>query len=142
MQEIAIMKKLNHENLIKLHKVIDDQEQDKLYMIIDFAEQGPILDWDEEQEIFFQPADKNVKSFPEEQIRYWFRGIVSGLDYLHQNNIIHRDLKPQNILIDAQNNAKIADFGQSCFFEGKDIQAKTEGTYQFLAPECCSTHGG
>ena len=65
MRGIAIIKRLDHENLIKLHEVIDDQKQDKLYMIIDFAEQGPILDWDEEQEIFFQPADKNVKSFSE-----------------------------------------------------------------------------
>ena len=38
------MKKINHPNLIKLNEVIDDEEMDKLYMIIDFAQKGPILD--------------------------------------------------------------------------------------------------
>lgn len=45
-REIAIMKKLKHENLISLLEVIDDKANDKLYMIIEFAANGPVLDWD------------------------------------------------------------------------------------------------
>ena len=40
LSEIAIMKKLNHPNVIKLHEVIHDDNKDKLYMIMDFAENG------------------------------------------------------------------------------------------------------
>jgi [calcium/calmodulin-dependent protein kinase] kinase len=40
MKEIAIMKKLNHPNIVRLHEVIDDQEQDLLFMILDYAEKG------------------------------------------------------------------------------------------------------
>ncbi len=40
MREIAIMKKLNHPNIIRLHEVIDDNEEDKIYMVMDFEENG------------------------------------------------------------------------------------------------------
>ena len=100
LREIAIMKKIDHPNLIRLHEVIDDESEDKLYMIIDFAIKGPILDWDINDGIFFHPYHKELAGFPEQQIQYWFRGMIHGLEYLHQHNIIHRDLKPQNILID------------------------------------------
>ena len=44
------MKKLKHPNLITLHEVIDDEQNDRLYMIIDIAENGPIMDWDAEKQ--------------------------------------------------------------------------------------------
>ena len=51
---------------------------------------------------------------------------------------MHRDIKPQNILITKDNKAKLADFGVSQLFEnGNDKVSKTEGTYHFMAPECC-----
>ena len=57
---------------------------------------------------------------------------------VHTNNIVHRDVKPQNILITAGLQAKLSDFGVSQLFgpEG-DKLCKTEGTYHFMAPECC-----
>lgn len=39
-KEIAIMKKLNHPNLIKLYEVISNPDQDKIYLVIEFAEKG------------------------------------------------------------------------------------------------------
>lgn len=41
------MKKLNHLNIIRLHEVIKDDDNDKLYMIIDYAEHGQIMNFDE-----------------------------------------------------------------------------------------------
>ena len=49
------MKKLNHENVIKLHEVIDDEDKDKLYLIIEYAQQGPILEWDDANNKFYDP---------------------------------------------------------------------------------------
>ena len=43
----------------------------------------------------------------------FFHQIINGIDYLHQLNIVHRDLKPENMLLDANNNIKIVDFGLS-----------------------------
>ena len=57
---------------------------------------------------------------------------------VHINNIIHRDIKPQNILFTKDNKVKLGDFGVSQLFEqDNDRISKTEGTYHFMAPECC-----
>lgn len=60
------------------------------------------------------------------------------LSIVHSKGVVHRDIKPQNILITKDNEAKLSDFGVShCFKDGDDTLNRTEGTYQFMAPECC-----
>ena len=44
LREIETMKKLNHQNLVKLHEIINDEEDEKLYIVIDLAHKGPVLD--------------------------------------------------------------------------------------------------
>lgn len=58
-REIAVMKKLAHTNVLRLHEVIDDDEEDKLYMVMDFCDKGPILDWEPEQSQFISPWNDN-----------------------------------------------------------------------------------
>lgn len=57
----------------------------------------------------------------------------------HNNNpgIIHRDIKPENILLDANNQVKLADFGWSNFLpkNNKDVRETFCGTLDYLAPE-------
>lgn len=45
------------------------------------------------------------------EARRLFQQILSAVDYCHRHMVVHRDLKPENVLLDAQMNAKIADFG-------------------------------
>lgn len=53
MREIAIMKKIQHKNIIRLHEVINDDQEDKLYLVLDLAEQGQLIEWDPETNRFF-----------------------------------------------------------------------------------------
>ena len=47
----------------------------------------------------------------EAEARRFFQQILSGVAYCHRHMVVHRDLKPENLLLDSNNNVKIADFG-------------------------------
>jgi len=66
------------------------------------------------------------------------QGIAEGIHYLHGKNIVHMDLKPSNILLDANMNAKITDFGVSKMFIDKQTEVTADllvGTRGYMAPE-------
>ncbi len=62
-----------------------------------------------------------------------------ALDYCHTSaGIIHRDIKPENILIDENNNVKLADFGVAHMMDnGNDDLETSAGSYYYTAPEAC-----
>lgn len=134
LMEIAIMKKLNHPNIVKLFEVIDSSDSAKLYIIMEFVERGQIIEWDEDNSVFYNLSQKEY--LEEDELRKIFSQIIQGLYYLHQNGIIHRDIKPQNILQSGDGTIKIADFGVSAIVGEQDIMKKAEGTYHFMPPEC------
>uniref|UniRef100_A0A674IFI9 Calcium/calmodulin dependent protein kinase kinase 1 n=1 Tax=Terrapene triunguis TaxID=2587831 RepID=A0A674IFI9_9SAUR len=129
-QEIAILKKLDHINIVKLIEVLDDSAEDNLYMADCLFPFSPVME---------VPTDQ---PFTEEQARLYFKDIVLGIEYLHYQKIIHRDIKPSNLLLGDDGHVKIADFGVSNQFEGNDAQlSSTAGTPAFMAPEAISDSG-
>ncbi|XP_017268180.1 calcium/calmodulin-dependent protein kinase kinase 1 isoform X2 [Kryptolebias marmoratus] len=126
-QEIAILKKLDHVNIVRLVEVLDDPSEDNLYMVFELMRKGPVME---------VPTDNY---FTEEQGRLYFRDIILGIEYLHYQKIVHRDIKPSNLLLGDDGHVKIADFGVSNQFEGNDaLLSSTAGTPAFMAPETLS----
>ncbi|CAD8150570.1 unnamed protein product [Paramecium pentaurelia] len=133
-KEIAIMKKLRHPNIIRLYEIIDSPNSNKMYMVMEYAQNGQLIDWNEDLGQFVI-TNKDYK-ITEDNLRIICRDIIKGIYQMHELGIVHRDLKPQNILFDQKFRAKICDFGVSQIINGDTEHFGTNGTYLFMAPEC------
>lgn len=71
-EEIAIMKKLNHNNLVSLIEVLDDPAEDSLYMVLEMCKKGVVMKVDVED--VADPYDT-------ETCRCWFRDMILGIEY-------------------------------------------------------------
>ena len=134
-EEIAIMKKLNHGNLVSLIEVLDDPREDSLYMVLEMCQKGVIMKIG---------VEEKADPYDEESCRCWFRDLILGIEYLHAQGVIHRDIKPDNLLLTDDDVLKIVDFGVSEMFEKRSemLTAKSAGSPAFLPPELCvAKHG-
>ncbi|CAG9335573.1 unnamed protein product [Blepharisma stoltei] len=120
--EIEIVRKLDHPNIIKLHKVYEDI--DYVYLVLDYIE-GKDLH-----------KRLQTKNYSEEAAFFFVQKLLKTVDYLSSHNIIHRDIKPENLILESMDNDiefKLADFGLA--IEGsKNIEGKC-GSLGFVAPE-------
>ncbi|XP_071069704.1 MAP/microtubule affinity-regulating kinase 3 isoform X7 [Dasypus novemcinctus] len=121
-REVRIMKILNHPNIVKLFEVIETEKT--LYLIMEYASGGEVFD--------YLVAHGRMK---EKEARSKFRQIVSAVQYCHQKRIVHRDLKAENLLLDADMNIKIADFGFSNEFTVGSKLDTFCGSPPYAAPE-------
>jgi len=133
MREISIMSRLQHPNIVRLYEVIDNPNDDKMYLVLEHLPGGVSM----AGSVYNTPLS-------EETSRKYMRDILNGLEYLHFKHVIHRDLKPENLLLDAENGSmKIVDFGVSYVFHGDDdTMHKTAGSPAFMAPEVCAALPG
>ncbi|KAF5901981.1 MAP/microtubule affinity-regulating kinase 4 isoform X6, partial [Clarias magur] len=121
-REVRIMKSLNHPNIVQLFEVIETEKS--LYLIMEYASGGEVFD--------YLVAHGRMK---EKEARGKFRQIVSAVHYCHQKKIVHRDLKAENLLLDADSNIKIADFGFSNEFTLGSKLDTFCGSPPYAAPE-------
>ncbi|XP_013793398.2 serine/threonine-protein kinase SIK3-like, partial [Limulus polyphemus] len=71
----------------------------------------------------------------ENEARNKFQQILGAISYCHQKRVVHRDLKAENLLLDAEMNIKIADFGFSNYFEPGKCLSTWCGSPPYAAPE-------
>jgi len=122
LQEIDIMNKLNHKNIIKLYEVVETQNH--YYLVLELVK-GKSL----HQLI----RGKDAKKLSENEVKNYFKQIISAIKYCHSMNISHRDIKLENILLDTTNQIKIIDFGFS--MKSSEKLHNFSGTPSYMSPE-------
>ncbi|XGW28304.1 hypothetical protein V3C99_008249 [Haemonchus contortus] len=121
-REIRIMSALHHPNIIQIFEVFENRE--KIILVMEYASGGELYDY-----------VSRFGSLPESEARRIFRQITSAVLYCHKHQVAHRDLKLENILLDQDNNAKIADFGLSNYFGTKSLLTTFCGSPLYASPE-------
>ncbi|XP_078512522.1 serine/threonine-protein kinase SIK1 [Lissotriton helveticus] len=121
-REVQIMKLLNHPHIIKLYQVMETK--DMLYIVTEFAKNGEMFD--------YLTTNGHLS---ESEARTKFSQILSAVEYCHCRHIVHRDLKTENLLLDANMNIKIADFGFGNFYKSGEPLSTWCGSPPYAAPE-------
>ncbi|KAH7654554.1 Non-specific serine/threonine protein kinase protein [Dioscorea alata] len=128
MTEIATISAVQHRNLVNLYGCCI--EGNRSLLVYEYLESGSL-----DQSIF------EKKIFLDWPARFEIcLGTARGLAYLHEESrmrIVHRDVKASNILLDANLNPKISDFGLAKLYDDKKthISTRVAGTIGYLAPE-------
>lgn len=131
------MKMVKHANVVNLLEVLASRS--KIFIVLEYISGGELF-------------DKIVEAgkFDEKQARYYFRQLVYGVKFCHDQGVCHRDLKPENLLLDQDDNLKISDFGLSAFSLSSGGETHTPvqqllhttcGTPNYVAPEVLADRG-
>uniref|UniRef100_A0A671YG81 cyclin-dependent kinase n=1 Tax=Sparus aurata TaxID=8175 RepID=A0A671YG81_SPAAU len=123
-REISLLKELSHPNIVKLRDVI--HTENKLYLVFEFLHQDLKKFMD----------SSSVTGIPLPLVKSYLFQLLQGLAFCHSHRVLHRDLKPQNLLINAQGEIKLADFGLARAF-GVPVRTYTHEvvTLWYRAPE-------
>lgn len=120
--EIEILKKLKHENIVLL---LDSFETQAEFILVTELGQGELFNIIEDDQ-----------SLEEAEIRTIAQQLVRALHYIHSNRITHRDMKPQNILMTSDGVIKLCDFGFARHMSYKtEVLTSLKGTPLYMAPE-------
>lgn len=124
--EAQLMKKVDHENIVKVYDVFEDDNT--LWIVLEYVEGGELFDIVKSNGPIDEACSKRL-----------FCELLNAVQYLHSRNIIHRDLKPENILLTTKDLTKciikITDFGLSRFVAEESLMVTQVGTPVYSAPE-------
>ncbi|XP_072542832.1 testis-specific serine/threonine-protein kinase 6-like [Salminus brasiliensis] len=122
-RELAILKRVRHPHIIQVHESFD-MPNGQVFIVMEVAATDLL------HEIMA------LHHVPVNQARMWFSQLVGAVGYLHQQDIAHRDLKCENVLLSADGQVKLTDFGLGCFVRGYPSLSQTYcGTLHYCAPE-------
>lgn len=125
LNEIEIMRGLDHDNIIKLYEVYETDKS--IYLVLELIQGKSLYD------VLKRPNFR--KDVTLTQIINMTRSLLDALAYLASKGIMHRDLKPDNILLERGEKVKIVDFGLATFIKVPNYIFKKCGTPGYIAPE-------
>ncbi len=115
---------LQHPNIVAIHEVGVHQNQQ--FFVMDYVA-GPTL----AQLVAAQPLSS-------QRAARYLKTIAEAIHYAHERGILHRDLKPSNVLIDAEDQPRVTDFGLARRFEGESqmtLTGQVLGSPSYIPPE-------
>jgi 5'-AMP-activated protein kinase catalytic alpha subunit len=121
-REIRILKQSVHQHVIKLYEVIDSPTN--YYLVMECAAHGDLAGH----------LEKKGRLREAESAKYLVQ-TMSAIAYCHANGVIHRDIKPENLLLDANYDIKVTDFGLSAIIKPGQLLKVACGTPSYSAPE-------
>ena len=124
-EEISILKKLNHNNIVKFYGYSETNNQ--LLIKMEYIKYGTLSKW-----------MRGKQKIKEEEASVILSKVLSAVEYMHSMHICHRDLKPENIMFSEENNLssiKIIDFGLSAQHFNYLTNNEYCGTFIYMAPE-------
>uniref|UniRef100_A0A1I8IY04 Protein kinase domain-containing protein n=1 Tax=Macrostomum lignano TaxID=282301 RepID=A0A1I8IY04_9PLAT len=131
--EIRVLKRLRHPNIVQLYDVLEDKDQ--YYLVMELVTGG---------ELFDRIVEKG--SYTEKDASKLIKQVLLACDYMHEQGVVHRDLKPENLLYysaDDDSKIMISDFGLSKIDDSTDSKMATAcGTPGYVAPEVLSVTDG
>ena len=123
--EIAVLRLLNHPNIISIQHVFETVSS--ICIVMEYVKGGDLFD-----------RIVELRRFSEIQAKQVMFKLLSVILYLHRRGIVHRDLKPENILVTSKkkmDSILVIDFGLSSFFTPKEMLKSPCGTLSYVAPE-------
>lgn len=99
-QEVYILKKIHHSNIIRLLEVFESSKH--FFIVMEYAGAGDLLHY-----------VKKKRRLQETEARFIFKQILYGLGHCHCRSVLHRDIKLDNVLLDNEKGIKLCDFGVS-----------------------------
>ena len=123
--EIEILSKLDHPNIIHVETILDDEIN--FYIIMEYCSEGELFDYIVKEE-----------KLDEIEAAVFFYQLIKGVEYIHSQNLAHRDLKPENLLYLNKNEnspIKVIDFGMSKRFTHEKFMNEKVGTAYYISPE-------
>lgn len=121
-REIQIMRRIRHPNCIQLYEIHESNKF--LYFIMEYPDGGELYDRIVENQRLQEP-----------ETAHYFHQLILAIDYLATVGISHRDIKPENILLDANRDIKLIDFGLGKpYTQGEQIKTAC-GSPCYAAPE-------
>nr|AKJ87098.1 mitogen-activated protein kinase [Pinus massoniana] len=126
LREIKLLCHMEHENIIAIKDIIRPPQRENFNDVYIVYE---LMDTDLYQII------RSTQPLTEDHCQYFLYQLLRGLKYIHSANILHRDLKPSNLLLNANCDLKICDFGLARTTSETDFMTEYVVTRWYRAPE-------
>ncbi|GLU11721.1 hypothetical protein SLE2022_284460 [Rubroshorea leprosula] len=126
LREIKLVRHLDHDNIVKIKDIIPPPEREGFNDVYIAYE---LMDTDMHQII------RSSQPLTDDHCQYFLYQLLRGLKYIHSANVLHRDLKPSNLLLNANCDLKICDFGLARTTSETDFMTEYVVTRWYRAPE-------